>query len=413
MINILNKEQCCGCKACIQVCPKHCINFEYDNTGFGYPKVVNKQGCINCGLCERACPVLHVEDYSLPQDTLTYAAYHSREHDRLDSSSGGVFCALAEYVINKKGVVFGAAFDEQFNVRHCSAETVADLEKIKRSKYVQSDIGQCYQEAKSFLQDGRLVLFSGVPCQIAGLKRFLRKDFPNLILLDVVCHGVASPKVWRRYLEETKERLALENGLKSKDYIAIKNISFRDKRNSWRNFNISISYEINPSGTNEGKRARCFSKCIWEDDYMLSFLKNYSLRSSCFRCRFRNGKSRSDITLADFWGIENCVKDYNYCGEKGTSLVMIHNRRLTSIINKLPIAKVEVDFQNAIRGNSPVIKDVVPPLSRSLFFKYLNIGDLHFALKKAERLQAIYGKYLCFLKRVINRLKSYKKSWQR
>lgn len=404
MITILNKEQCCGCKACVQACPKQCIRFNLDDTGFGYPEV-NIQECINCGLCERVCPILSVQDYELPNDTLTYAAYHREELERLESSSGGIFSALAEYVINKKGVVYGAAFDDHFNVTHCYADTISDLEKLKRSKYVQSNIGHSYEEIKLFLQEGRLVLFSGVPCQVAGLRSFLRKDYSNLILLDVVCHGVASPAIWQKYLEEIKDKIALDNGIERKEHVVIKNISFRDKRNSWRKYNISIYYEILPHGPIKEKKEGEFSKCIWEDDYMLCFLKNYSLRPSCYKCSFRNGKSRSDITLADFWGIENCVQDYNYSCEKGTSLVMLHNLQMDNIIEELPVEKIKVDFKKAIKANSPVIRDVVAPLSRSMFFRHIKTGSLHFAFINAEKFHNKFWKYVHFYKRVVNRIR--------
>ena len=406
MIKIDRKELCCGCQACVQACPKQCINFCQDDRGFYYPEVDIAE-CVNCRICEKICPILNVKEYELPHNTLTYAAYNDNEQKRLSSSSGGIFTALAEHVISKNGIVFGAAFNEDFNVFHCGVENRSDLEKLKGSKYVQSYIGNCYTEVKSQLKDGRMVLFSGVPCQIAGLKHFLQKDYPNLILVDVVCHGVPSPTVWSKYLCEKKSRIAQENGV-SKEKVAISNISFRDKRNSWRKFNLTIDYEIlseNPNKEKEIIKSGIVTNCIWDDDYMLSFLKNYALRPSCFKCHFRNGKSRSDVTIADFWGVENCVTDSGYNCEKGTSLILVHNSRLKEIIDTLPISKIKVDFKQAIKGNSPVTKDVKAPLSRSTFFKNIESESLHDALYKAEKIHKRYWKYVYFIIRVKNRCK--------
>ena len=200
MIRILDKEKCCGCESCVQVCPKHCIKFVKDRQGFGYPKVIESK-CIHCGLCEKSCPILNASNKVLPSDVPLFAAYNDDDRERATSSSGGIFKQLADYVIAQKGVVFGAAFDEEWNVIHDYAESANDIERLKRSKYVQSSIKDSYKNVKSFLQDARLVLFVGTPCQIAGLKAFLKKDYENLLTVDVVCHGVPSPLVWKKIFD--------------------------------------------------------------------------------------------------------------------------------------------------------------------------------------------------------------------
>ena len=200
MIKISHKKDCCGCGACVQRCPKHCIAMQEDKEGFLYP-VINKTKCTNCGLCEKVCPVINQGHCNNP--IKTYAAINPKNDVRIASSSGGVFTVLAEDIINSNGVVFGAAFNNEWNVEHTCVENIKDLEKLRGSKYVQSNIGNSYQEAESFLKEGREVLFSGTPCQIAALKLFLRKEYKNLTTVDFVCHGVPSPAVWRKYLHET------------------------------------------------------------------------------------------------------------------------------------------------------------------------------------------------------------------
>ena len=193
MIRIINKRDCCGCEACIQICPKHCILGKVDSEGFMYP-VVNQNECVECGLCETVCPVHNQFDEKDPLKS--FAAQNNEDKDLLASSSGGVFVLLAKDIINKKGVVFGAKFDTNWTVIHSYTDTLGGVKEFMGSKYTQSRIGDCYKDVKTILESGRLVMFSGTSCQVAGLKRFLRKDYPNLLTVDVICHGVPSPMVW-------------------------------------------------------------------------------------------------------------------------------------------------------------------------------------------------------------------------
>lgn len=192
MIEIKDKKDCCGCSACVQKCPKQCISLKEDNEGFLYPEV-DKSMCINCGLCEKVCPVLHQGESRKPLKV--YAAKNQDEEIRRQSSSGGIFTLLAEKTIQDGGVVFGARFDEHWEVKHDYTETIEGLAAFRGSKYVQSRMEDNYRKAEMFLKQGRKVLFSGTPCQVAGLKRFLRKYYGNLLTIDMVCHGVPSPLV--------------------------------------------------------------------------------------------------------------------------------------------------------------------------------------------------------------------------
>ena len=246
MIHIIEKRNCCGCSACVQRCPEQCITLHEDMEGFLYPEV-DKERCVDCGLCEKVCPW---QDSTIPVPPLKVLAVKNRnEEERIDSSSGGVFIALAKAVIRKGGVVFGAVFDERWEVIHACAETLEDVREMMGSKYVQSYIGNSYKEAEQFLKQGREVLFCGTPCQIAGLHSFLRKPYNNLLSVDFLCHGVPSPGVWRKYLAETfsisaRRAVAGKNTVLSSslnDMPVITGIAFRDKKlDGWKKFSFVV-----------------------------------------------------------------------------------------------------------------------------------------------------------------------------
>lgn len=206
MISINKKDNCCGCYACVNVCPKDCISMEEDSEGFNYP-CVDKSKCVDCTLCEKVCPIINkdkVAQGSNEEDN-TYVAYTKNATVRKNSSSGGMFTELAESVLKNNGVVFGCAFDDDFNAHHIMIDNISDLEKLRGSKYIQSQIESTYKEAEKLLKNGKLVLFSGVACQIAGLNSYLRKDYNNLITVDVLCHGVPSGKAWRKYIDDNQK----------------------------------------------------------------------------------------------------------------------------------------------------------------------------------------------------------------
>ena len=202
-ISISDKANCCGCSACYSACPKQCISMVEDEEGFRYP-IIDKSKCIDCGLCEKVCPVLNVSNPNKPASIFAFS--NKSEDIRLKSSSGGAFSLLAELVLSQGGVVFGAAYDNNWEVAHTYIERIEDLDMLRRSKYVQSRIGDTYKQAKNFLKEGRKVLFTGTPCQISGLRHYLRKDYENLITMDFVCHSAPSPKVWRKFLREQYAR---------------------------------------------------------------------------------------------------------------------------------------------------------------------------------------------------------------
>lgn len=243
MIRISDKRECCGCEACVQACPKHCIDFISDCQGFGYPHV-DEAHCIDCGLCEKVCPISNVKTKVYDDSQPVYASYNRRDEERKTSSSGGLFSLFANEVLDEGGIVFGAMFDEKWNVVHGYIKEKAELDCLKRSKYVQSKIGNNYVQVKKFLDNGKFVLFVGTPCQIAGLKSYLRKDYKNLLVVDVVCHGVPSPVVWQKYLTEKKREFADVSEIKEKNRVEFTNISFRSKEPSWRRFHVANKFNI-------------------------------------------------------------------------------------------------------------------------------------------------------------------------
>jgi coenzyme F420-reducing hydrogenase beta subunit len=305
MIEIKEKEMCTGCYGCENICPQDCITMEKDYEGFSYP-IVNKKSCTNCGLCEKVCPMLH--EVELHEQPVAYAAYNKNEKIRMQSSSGGLFTLIAEQIINEEGVVFGVGFDESFNVTHSYVECKEELIRFRGSKYIQSEIGDAYKQAKDFLIQGKKVLFTGTPCQIAGFKFYLGKDYENLICQDIVCQGVPSPLAWSKYLES---RIRKQGNGKQ-----IREITFRSKDESWKQYKLKISFEAD----------NIYQENKSNDKYLRAFMKFISIRPSCFRCKFKGEHRASDITLADFWGIQNVIS--NMDDDKGISLVIINSQNL-------------------------------------------------------------------------------------
>lgn len=353
MIRLSQKQDCCGCTACVQKCPKQSIRMEADEQGFLYPQI-NKNTCIDCGLCEKVCPVLNLNDKRVPLST--YAAINQDTDIRLKSSSGGMFYLLAKKIIEEGGVVFGAKFNDRWEVEHGYTETLDGLSLFMGSKYVQSSIGESIAKVLEFLKIGRAVLFSGTPCQIAGLRKFLGKEYAQLLTIDIVCHGVPSPKIWKDYVNDiplrlkktTKKNLVLSP--LNEDPI-VTGITFRNKYNGWKKYSFTakgnvLTYQNSePSSTCEMSFRECFTNNL----FMKGFLANLYLRPSCYSCPANSGKSGSDITLGDFWGIQNVMPSMD--DDKGTSLVMLNTEKGRQIFNTITCEKKEVSYSKALSGN--------------------------------------------------------------
>ena len=324
-----------------------------DDEGFLYP-VINEANCIDCGLCEKVCPELHPFAERNPQKV--YAAINKNDHVRMNSSSGGIFYLLAEKTITEGGVVFGARFDEQWQVVTDYAETMEGVRAFMGSKYVQARMETAYADARKFLQEGRKVLFSGTPCQIAGIRHFLRKDYDNLLTVDIICHGVPSPKVWGRYLDEV-----VAAGRK-----AIRDVQFRNKRNGWKQFNFTMSYN---------KEGQSVSLCNHHrnNHYMRAFLSDMILRPSCHGCQAKHGRSHSDITLADFWGIKLEMSGMD--DDKGTSLLLVNTSKGRAAFDWSMIEHKETTAEKAINHNPPYYFSVAAHARREDFFARLDESD--------------------------------------
>ena len=354
MIQILDKHDCCGCSACVQICPKNCIVMQEDEEGFLYPSV-KLDACVNCRRCEAVCPIQGSKKWNGDGKPLTaYASYILNDEKRLKSSSGGIFSALAQTILNAGGQVYGAAFDTNFLVRHIGIDDSQDLFQLQGSKYIQSRVERTYIETEKALKDGRTVLYSGTACQIAGLKTYLQVEYDCLYTVDVLCHGVPSPAVWKEYLREK------ELQFKS----AIQAVSLRQKDNGWKDYNVEIKFS---NGAVYCSPAR-------EDAFMRLFLSDICLRPSCHKCRFKELDRPSDITLGDCWGIEHIWPEMD--DDHGTSIVLTHTekgQKLFASISEQCRSKVgDVNLLLPVTADSR--KSVAAHRNRKLLFQRLESG---------------------------------------
>ena len=344
MKKIIDDKECVGCQACKNICPRNAINMIQKEDGFCVPEI-DENKCINCKLCEKVCPVLNVkkEEDGLPE---SYACINNNEEIRMESSSGGIFTLIAEEILNEDGIVFGVSFNENLELNHVEVRNKENLKFLRGSKYLQSNIGNTFKLAEDYLKQNRKVLFTGTPCQIEGLKCFLRKDYNNLYTQDVICHGVPSRKVFEKYINENKA----------------KKIYFRNKENKgWNNYQVLIKTKNSQKYINHEK-----------DLFMRIFLSDIALRKSCYNCKFKKKHRVSDITLADFWGINKVLPEMN--DEKGTSLVFLHSKKGREIFEKIKdkILFKKVDFYDGIKYNGSMIESCKYNENRENFLKDLD-----------------------------------------
>ena len=406
MINITSPKDCCGCEACAQICPKKCISMKCDSEGFLYPEV-DALTCIDCGLCQKVCPIINQYDTQKPLRVC--AAKNNNETERLSSSSGGVFILIAKEVLKAGGVVFGAKFDSDFNVIHDYCETEEELCKFQGSKYVQSRIGNTYTQVKKFLTEGRKVLFSGTSCQIAGLKHFLRKEYDNLFTIDVVCHGVPSPLVWKNYLNEikcAKRKIGKNSVFLSVNEISVDltDISFRDKTNGWKKFGFKITYVASRATENTVSKSYINKLTLIEPFYdnifMKGFLQNLYLRPSCYYCAAKAGKAHSDITIADYWGIQNYYPQFD--DDKGIGLVLINSEKGEQLYSSLNLDSINTAYEDGLRNNPFIERSVAVPKYRSYFWENYHkkgIEAVNIIIKKMK--PSFFRRCLSFAKRCL------------
>lgn len=362
MIKINRREDCSGCGACEQICPHNCISLIADGEGYWYPQV-EIESCIECHLCERTCPVMNPEEERIPLNV--YAAINKDDNIRERSASGGIFTLVAEKVIDQGGVVFGVKFDNAWNVVFDYTETKDGLEKFRRSKYVQAWLGDTYKKVLDFLKKDRLVLFVGTPCQVAGLRRFLKKEHDNLLLMDLLCEGVPSPKVWKMYLEEEVSRQCKKNSVAphmiSNKEVQIKDISFRNKNQGWKLFSFALT--LVPKTANDG-----IDKISYIDRnsaYIQAMFQYLDLRPICYECPFKSCKSHSDITIADYWGINRLHPEMD--DNMGTSMVYVNTEKGKSYYDINKTNYIETSYEEAFPYNNVVTSSKRHP-NREKFF---------------------------------------------
>ncbi len=350
-IEITDKENCAGCTACKAICPKDAISMKEDNEGFLYPEI-DKEKCTNCGLCKKICPIANPvkED---KKEQKAYLVNNKNEEIRSESTSGGAFTAIAEYVIDNNGVVFGATFDDKFNVHHTYVEKKEDLIKFRGSKYVQSALKDTFKEVKEFLNNDRWVCFSGTPCQIEGLKRYLGKEYKKLITVDIVCHAVPSPKFWRKYLKWQKNNLGTEN---------INKILFRDKSK------YGYKYSTMTIKTDKG----IYAKGVESDPYLRAFFGDLSDRPACYNCAFKKQYRVSDFTIWDCFSVEEF--DKNMDDDKGTTRILVHTSKGREIFNtiKQNFNYKEVKTEDLVKNVKEMYNSVQINVHRTEFFEDMN-----------------------------------------
>lgn len=354
----IEKNHCTGCTACASVCPKGCITMAADEDGFLFP-VVDAEKCVSCGLCEKVCPIITPLEKPT-NEPVAYAAYSRDEAMRLSSSSGGVFTELAKAVLNDGGAVFGAAYNEAFEVVHICAENETDLARLRGAKYAQSDLGDSFRDVKRRLEQGQKVLFSGTPCQVGGLKAFLRKDYENLLTVDFVCHSVPSPMAWREYV---KYRARQDNGGEMP-----RAINLRDKRTGWTNYQYSNLFTYADGHTHTARSG--------ESLYMKLFVGDYINRESCADCRFKGYSRVSDLTIGDFWGIWDIEPEMD--DNKGTSVVLVQTPRGQGLLDRIADQLIlkAVTLEEASRQNGAMLKAAQSNPRREEALARIRVGQI-------------------------------------
>lgn len=354
MIEIKDKKDCCGCWACKNICPVQCISMPEDAEGFRYP-TVDKDKCINCHLCEKVCPIIHAEADKPNEKQRAYLLQHKDKEVLLQSASGGAFTAIASWVIRHGGVVFGAAYDKDFQVTHQYVETYEDLKIFRNSKYVQSYTGDALKQVKDFLKQGRMVCYSGTPCQLEGLLRYLSKPYDNLITIDVMCHSITSPKIFRMYVAEMKKKYGDD----------LSNIMFRDKS--------PYGYKYSQMSVYKGGK-QVYREGVDTDVYLRSFFSDVNVRPSCYDCKFKKQHHLTDFSIWD------CFDVYRFSSkldnDKGVTRILANTEKAQLILKEIQedTTVMEIPVEDAVNGVHEMLHSVKMSSRRERFFELTNIG---------------------------------------
>lgn len=349
MISITDKAKCCGCSGCVNACPRNCITMQADNEGFVYPEV-DASECINCNICEQVCPIIN-RDLGKKVNEKAYLVNIKDERIREESTAGGAFSAIALCSLNHGGVVFGATLGDDYSVYHTYVEKPEDLGKFRSSKYVQSEIGTCFSKAKEFLDLGREVCFSGTPCQIEGLQRFLRKDYPNLVTVDLVCRAVPSPMVWKKYIQY-QER---------KHQNCIERVRFRDKCYGYKYSTMSLYMK-------PGCKQKDYHKGIEFDVWLRAFFSGICVRPSCYQCKFKKRYRTSDFTIWDCFSVGRYSKRLD--DDKGTTRLIARSDKASNMFEKFKknINFEEIDIESAFGDVKEFFTPITINPKREMFF---------------------------------------------
>ncbi len=345
-----------GCHACYNVCPKNAIEMYEDEEGFKYPKV-NSEKCINCGLCEKICPMINVTKNNNFERPKVYAAWSQNQEVRLDSTSGGIFSELANIIFDEGGYICGAIYNKEWKVEHILTNDRTELEDIRSSKYLQSNINNIYRQIKEKLNENKKVLFCGSPCQVSGLSNYLNKDYENLYTCDFICRGMNSPKIFKMYI----------NNLEEKYKAGVKKVKFKNKIHGWHNFSTRIEFE----------NGKVYIGNRYIDSFMVGYLKYTAfMRPACYECRFKGFPRKGDITLADFWGIEKINKQLD--NDMGTSMVLVNSHKGQELFDKTrnKIKFQEINSQDVFNDNVCTYKSPDRTEAREKVFE--NIDQMNY-----------------------------------
>lgn len=386
MLEVIEKDKCCGCSACFSACGHQAITMQLDSEGFEYP-IINQEARVDCGLCQSVCPVLQYEnrkDIRVKNSDVQigFSARNKNFSQRLLSSSGSIFPPIAEWILDNDGLVVGAAYDNDFNVVHKFVESKDELCALQGSKYLQCKAdNDTFKNIRNELKAGRKVLYSGMACQVEGLKSFLRKDYANLYTIDLICMGIPSYVVWQKYLS------AFFGGEK------IKSINFKEKSIGWDTFTFRVDTD-----------KRIFKERGMHNLYLRSMFLSWNMRPSCFQCPFKKAKRISDFTLADAWGVFHNTPEIN--DNKGLSSVIVHSNKGFELWNILKdkIDSVQVSIDDIAAGNSNLITNKPQTGDRKLFFETLNVNSKEAflnlcSIRKAPLKQRIKNKLIAMLSR--------------
>lgn len=391
MISIKNNIDCCGCNACGDVCAHGAITFKTDIEGFWYP-VVDETKCVDCRLCERVCPELHIGELKKNDNNppVTVAAINKNMAVRWDSTSGGAFSALAEVMYEQGGYVSGAVYDENFLVHNFVSDKPEDLSRLRSSKYLQSNAEGLYARIRELLRNGKKVLACGTPCQMAALRLFLHKDYDNLVIVDFICRGVNSPKVYRKYLDSLERKYGGK----------VVYVKAKNKELGWRNLTRKVVFD----------NGKVYYGVKMDDNFRRGYHTNVFCRPSCYTCQYKGFPRIADITIADYWGIEKINK--NLDNNIGTSMILLNSKKGENFFGQVK-DKIEWEyttFESILPGNVALTKPIEPAkIDRRQFFEDLDKGtfdevvskyfplktnaDLSFRQKLKGILKPYYGLY--------------------